>query len=134
MEGNSSTSAVVASAGRALVKSVHDEGTFLGDKRAPTVPTPLPDFVEHFAGKYNLDEANTKVYRSRDPATAQAATSARTAADVLAAGFDEVKIGHTINAGDYVVVVGPKVATAAPATGKCPHCIVFPSVARSSLT
>jgi hypothetical protein len=109
--------------GYALVKSMPDDGTFLYDEEAPAVPTSLPMFIKYAARKYELDEANVKVYRAREQAAASLAQRARTEADVKAAMGDELQIGDTINAGDYVVVVGPKT------TGKRPRSIVLPSVA-----
>jgi hypothetical protein len=49
---------------------------------------------------------------------------------------DPIKPDVTLTANSFLLAIGNLTPAAAPssATGKCPHSIVFPSVARSSLT
>jgi hypothetical protein len=62
------------------------------------------------------------------------AETAKSEADAERAGELLLPRVDAIAAGDYILVVLLQQAAPSSTTGKCPHSIVFPSVARSSLT
>ncbi len=117
-----------------MVKSIHDDGTFLCDKKSPPLPMTLSDFVEYAGPEFALEERDMHVYRTDDLAKARAAESATSEADVMAAGLTRLAVGDTINGGDYVVLTGTKSSARSSTTGECPTIIMLQSVARSSLT
>jgi hypothetical protein len=93
----------------------------------------LDELVEH-PDYQSLHRRFLRAYRvPREIAKLRAAEKADTDAKAEEVGELLVPSVDTISAGDYILVVQLQQAAPSSTTGKCPHSIVFPSVARSSL-
>jgi hypothetical protein len=134
---------------RPLVKLVGAGGTFL------SFPLPLEEelknprdyslFVSAYAKAYSLDVNSVIFYQLKFPEDEMQAkryqreAARRTAGEIEQAAdreeYDKLDGGSVIQPGSYLLaVVTPKSAAPSSTTGKCPHNVVVPSVARSSLT
>ncbi len=83
--------------------------------------------------KHGLFRDFLRAYRVPEAHEA-AAEAAKNETDAEKAGTPLLPKSDRLNANDYILLVQLQQAAPSSATGKCPYSIVFPSVARSSLT
>ncbi len=132
-----STAAATVEADVLVVVAAGDAGTL----RTLRVASHVGTFMEGFETANSWNSSYTVVYRveSSIREDVQQLENAKELEALRKAKKDKfTKLGAdmTVQPKDLLVIVGAPIQPPAPSstTGKCPHSIVFPSVARSSLT
>ncbi len=120
---------------RAEVKLItqNADGTLISSSpfSEATVPSSAKRLLEEYCRANHLVENKSEVLLV-EQASRQSVEQARTPAAARAAGT-ALDGSHVIEEGSLLLVIGREETAPPSTTGKCPHSIVAPSVARSSL-